>query len=186
MRNSIAAIVAVTAGLVVANMLGTAAAEAPTTGTTGPSGVAVRTVGVQGVATLPVEQSANAAVATGVYRQAMANAIADGQSKAEFLAGKVGVTLGNVQSVGEGGGYIECKAGESDYARYEGEEPDFGRAESFQVVPAVAAAPRTPSVRQTHVKHGKRKHGKPQAKGATATETMCTLSTRVSLVYAIG
>jgi hypothetical protein len=68
---------------VIANMLGTAVAEAPTTTT-------LRTVSVEGVGTQPIAQNADAATATGVYRQAMAAAVTDGQSKAEFLTGKVG------------------------------------------------------------------------------------------------
>ncbi len=187
MKSAIAAIVVVAAGLAVANMLGIAAAEAPTSGTTGPSGVAVRTVNVQGVATVPVEQGANAATANGVYRQAMANAIADGQNKAEFLASKVGVTLGAVQSVAEGGGSIECKSNESEstYVRYEGEQPDFGRVESRPVFAGAAAPAARPTVRK-QTKGGKHKHRKPKAKSAATTGVTCALSTQVALVYSIG
>jgi hypothetical protein len=92
MKIAIAATMAAAAGLVAANMLGVAAAEAPT-------GIPVRTVSVQGVATVPVGQSANVAVATAAYRQGMAGAVADGQSKAEFLASKAGAMLGSVQSI---------------------------------------------------------------------------------------
>ncbi len=184
MKSVIAAIVAVTAGLLVANMLGTAAAEAPTTGATGPSGVAVRTVSVQGVAIVPLPQSANEATANGVYRQAMANAIGDGQSKAEFLASKVGVTLGGVQSVAEGGGSIECKSNESEYVRYEGEQPDFGHAESRAVYAAPAVAPGASL--QKKPKRSKHKHKKPKAKSAAAADVTCALSTQVALVYSIG
>ena len=53
-----------------------------------------RTVSVEGVATVPIAQNANLAAATSVYRQGMAAAVADGQSKAEFLASKAGATLG--------------------------------------------------------------------------------------------
>ncbi|HTR73132.1 MAG TPA: SIMPL domain-containing protein [Solirubrobacteraceae bacterium] len=188
MKSVIAAIVVVAAGLVVANMLGTAAAEAPTTGATGPSGVAARTVGVQGVATVPLPQSANATTANGVYRQAMANAIADGQSKAEFLASKVGVTLGAAQSVAEGGGSIECKDGESEYVRYEGEQPDFGRVESRPVFAGAAApvAPVAPPGLQKKPKRSKHKRKKPKAKSAVVADVTCALSTQVALVYSIG
>jgi len=90
-RSAIAATLAVAAGLVAVNMLGVASAEAPTTATP------LRSVSVEGVATVPIAQNANLAAATAVYRQAMANAMADGQSKAEFLAGKAAGTLGSVR-----------------------------------------------------------------------------------------
>src|SRR5271165_1631531 len=77
-------------------MLGVAAAEAPTT-------TSLRTVSVEGVASEPLAQGANAASATAVYRQAMAAAVADGQAKAEFLAQKVGATVGVAQSVAVAG-----------------------------------------------------------------------------------
>jgi hypothetical protein len=59
MKSVIAATVAVTAGLIVANMLGVAAAEAPTA-------TPVRTVSVEGVASIPIAQNANLASATSV------------------------------------------------------------------------------------------------------------------------
>lgn len=184
MKSVIVAIAAVTAGLVTANMLGIAAAEAPTTGTTGQSGVAApRTVSVQGVATTPVEQGASAATAIGVYRQAMAGAVSDGQSKAEFLASKVGATLGAVQSISEGGGSIECKDSESSYVQYEGEQPDFGRTESRPVYAAPAARAPSSVVKKPPKRH---KHKKPRAKSAIATDVTCALSAQVALVYAIG
>lgn len=174
---------AVVAGLVAANMLGVAAAEAPT-GTT-----PVRTVSVQGVAEVPIPQNANRETADAVYRQGMAAALSDGQGKAEFLAGKAGVTLGSVQSIGEGGGSIECSAkglsveGEERYERsfyepYEGEQPDFGSARSSTAVAPQPAAAATPTRKKTKAKP------KPTAK--KASPTVCTLSASVSLVYAIG
>ena len=66
--------------LIAAGMLGVASAEAPTTTSPPP------TVSVQGVAIEPIEQSASSATATTVYRQGMAAAVTDGQSKAQFLA----------------------------------------------------------------------------------------------------
>jgi hypothetical protein len=177
MRNVIAATLTVVAGLVVANMLGVAGAEAPTTGTTAP----VRTITVEGVATVPVTQGANRATATAAYREGMAAALADGQSKAEFLASKAAVTLSGVQSLAEGGGSINCTGGEeSEYVAYQGEQPDFGST-SESVSPLEAAAPpRAPTVRKPPAKRRK-KH--PTAKPASAGG--CTLSTQVSLVYAI-
>jgi hypothetical protein len=186
MRNAIAATMAVVAGLVLANMLGVAAAEAPTTATP------VRTVSVDGVASVPIAQGANRAVATSAYREGMAAAVADGQSKAEFLASKTAATLASVQSILEGGGSIECTGGEeSGYIEYQGEQPDFG-SPSVSVEPAVA--PRTPGsastplVRKPAAKHPKqkkkKKKKKPSAKAATATT--CMLSTDVTLVYTLN
>jgi len=96
MRIAIAASAAATAGLIAAGMLGVATAEAPTS--TPP-----RTVSVEGVATEAIDQSATATAATAVYRQGMTDAVSDGLAKAQFLAGKVGATLGAAQSVVEGG-----------------------------------------------------------------------------------
>ncbi len=63
MRSAIAATLVVAAGLVVANMLGVAAAEAP------DHGCHVRTVSVEGVATVPIAQDAKLAEATAAYRE---------------------------------------------------------------------------------------------------------------------
>lgn len=177
MKRAIAAIVAVAAGLFAANMLGVAVAEAPT-------GTSLRTISVQGVATLPIGSSDSAAAATAVYRQGMAGAVADGQSKAEFLTGKVGATLGGVQSVIEGGGYITCSGGADGYAEYEGEQPDFGSAPQPGVsTPAAASTPEAAHVtHKAKAKRPKRKH--PKAKKAAAVS--CTLTAQVSLIYAIA
>jgi hypothetical protein len=178
MRNMIAAMLAVLVGLVLANMLGVAAAEAPTTSTTAP----VRTIGVEGVATVPVTQGANRATATAAYREGMAAALADGQSKAEFLASKAGVTLSSVQSIAEGGGSISCSSGqESEYVEYQGEQPDFGSSDASVSPLEAAAAPRAPLVRKPTAK-ARKKH--PTAKKASTAG--CTLSTQVSLAYAIS
>lgn len=179
MRNVIAAILAVAAGLVAVNMLGVAAAEAPTT-------TPVRSVSVQGVATVPIAQDAKLAEADAAYRQGMAAAIADGQSKAEFLAGKTGATLGSVQSIVEGGGSIECRSldeesGYYEYGPYQGEEPDFGSpvediaaAQPVETLKAAAKSPK-PAV----------KHPKKHSSAKKADVVPCTLSARVTLVYAI-
>jgi hypothetical protein len=175
MRSVLAAIMATAAGLVIASTLGVAAAEAPT-------GTSVRTVSVQGVASVPIDQSASAAAATAVYRQGMAAAVSDGQSKAEFLTSKAGATLGSVQSIGEGGGYIGCTGGEESGAEYQGEQPDFGTSPATIVqgrAAPLAEAPPRPPVRRRH----KRRAG-PVAKKAAATT--CKLTTQVSLVYSIS
>jgi len=190
MRNAIAAILLVTAGVFAANMLGVAAAEAPTsttttsTSTTPVSATPAPTVSVDGVATVPIAQGASVAVATTVYREGMAAAVTDGHSKAEFLAGKAGVTLGSVQSVAEGAGSISCTGGdeESGYSEYQGGQPDFGSSGS-SVAYAVAPQARATLTKKAHkpVAHPKKK---PAAKVAAATT--CTLSASVSLTYQIS
>ena len=178
MKSAIAATLAVAAGLFAANMLGVAVAEAPTT-------TSLRTISVEGVATLPIGQFDNAAAATAVYREGMAGAVTDGQSKAEFLAGKVGATLGAVQSLAEGGGSIWCD--DPLNSEYEGEQPDFGSAAiaGATTLSATAVAPSRQSagvVHRTTAKHRKRKH--PKAKKASAAS--CTLTAQVSLVYGLN
>jgi hypothetical protein len=181
-KRAIAVMVTLAAGLFAANMLGVAVAEAPT-------GTPPRTISVQGTATLPIGQADNAAAATAVYREGMAGAVVDGQSKAAFLASKLSAALGAVQSVAEGGGYINCTGGsESTYVEYEGEQPDFGSAAQPGIVAPVAAAAPTSAARGVtrgaapKLKRAKRKH--PKAKKATAAS--CKLTAQVSLVYTIG
>jgi hypothetical protein len=179
MKNVIAGITVAAAALVAVNMLGVASAEAPT-------GTPVRSVSVGGIAMVPIAQNANAAAATAVYRQGMAAAVADGQSKAEFLATKGGATIGSVQSITEGGGYIGCTGGdESGNAEYQGEQPDFGSPAvsiAGTRVNSGAAPPASPGpLRRPPTKHRKRKA--PTAKHAAATS--CTLTAQVTLVYSI-
>jgi Protein of unknown function (DUF541) len=178
MRSAVAVTLALAAGLFVANMLGVAVAEAPTSSPT-------RTISVQGVAVLPIGQSDSATAATSVYREAMAAAVTDGQGKASFLAGKVGVTAGEVRSVAEDGGYIQCTAPGEGYAQYEGEEPDFGSAPQPIVAAPQSAATARPTVGATvRSAKPKRKKRRPTAKRAVAAS--CTLTAQVSLVYAIS
>jgi hypothetical protein len=190
MRIAIAATAVVAASLILVGVLGVAGAETtttPTTTTTTPTTTTttsppLRTVSVQGVATEPIEQGASAAAATGVYRQGMASAVSDGQAKAQFLASQAGATLGQVQSMAEGGGYIQCAGSEEGYL---GEQPDFGSAGNYatpEVAPravARAVAPRA-AVKPRKPKRKKKNVAK------KATTTTCTLSTQVSLVYALS
>jgi hypothetical protein len=177
MRIVIATTLAVVAGLVLANMLGVASAEAPTTTTP------LRSVSVEGVANAPIAQNANLATATAVYRQAQANAMADGQAKAEFLGSKAAVTLAGVQSIVEGGGGINCTTDEeSSYAQYEGERPDFGSPPASVVAPREAAA--APAAPALHKRKPKPATGHPTAKKASVAT--CTLTAEVALVYAIS
>jgi hypothetical protein len=179
MRTAIAAIAGAAAALVAASALGVAAAEAPTVSPT-------RTVAVQGIATVPIAQGSSASAATAVYRQAMAAAVTDGQSKAEFLAAKVGATLGPAQTVSEDGGSISCTGTtENGYVAYEGEQPDFGNARVLAggVLRAAAAAPSgAPAPRPLVKRHKPRR----KAKGKAALVSGCTLQAEVSLAYALG
>jgi len=172
--------VVVAGGLVLSGMLGVASAEAPTSPAPTP------TVSVDGVATVPLAQGANQATATAAYRAAMGAALEDGHTKAEYLASKAGVTLGNVQSIVEGDGSIECKSavgeGEPAYVEYEGERPDFGSRASVVAPDAAAESRAAQTVRPDRKKKKKKK--KPTAKPATAAT--CTLGTDVALAYAIS
>ncbi len=180
MRGAIAATLVVVAGLVLANMLGVAAAEAPTTAT------AIQSVSVQGVGTAPIGQYAKLAEATAAYRVGMAAAVSDGQSKAEYLAGKAGATLGSVQSIIEDGGSINCTVSEdaeSGYASYEGEQPDFGSADDVAQGRGLAVAPEEAAASPPK-RAVKRRRKRPTAKKASAP--VCTLSAQVSLVYTLN
>jgi hypothetical protein len=179
MRIVFAASTAAMAGLIAAGVLGVAGAETPTSTTVGgPSGSLPRMVNVQGVAREAIDQNASAAQATAVYRQGMADAMADGQAKAQFLVGKAGVTLGPVQSIAEGGGYIGC-TGESEYL---GEQPDFGSAVTFGSAVGASSAQRSVPARRPTIKRPG--HRRRHAAKKTSTGT-CTLSTQLSLAYAL-
>jgi hypothetical protein len=173
MRIAIAAAGLAATGLVAGGVLVmTAGAE---TTPTPPVSAPLRTVSVQGVASEPVGSEASAEAATSVYRQAMAAAIGDGQAKAQFLAEKAGATLGPVQSIGEGGGYIQCPEGEE----YQGGQPDFGsEAPVFAGAVSAPAARATPTIHKAPAKKHRKRH---TARGATAAP--CTLSTQLALVY---
>jgi hypothetical protein len=173
LRLGLAAVLGAAAALVAASMLGVAAAEAPTV-------TPARTVGVEGVAYVPISQTATAAEANAVYRQAMASAVSDGLSKAEVLAAKVGATLGGAQTVTEEGGEISCSSG-NEYVEYEGQQADFGTARTATPIMAGGAAPAARTVApRPLVKHRRRK----RAKAAAAAS--CTLGANVSIAYAIG
>jgi hypothetical protein len=168
------------AGLVAGGVL-VLAAEAETTSSSTPSTSApLRTVSVEGVATAPVDSAASAETAIAAYRQAMATAIADGRAKAQFLAEKTGATLGQVQSIGEGGGYIGCPVG----VEYAGAQPDFGsnRGPVFAAAAPAAKGTATPTVHK--VKPPARHHKRRSARKSVAES--CTLSTQVALVYQLG
>jgi hypothetical protein len=180
-KRTLAAILAVVAALFAANMLGVAVAEAPTV-------TSLRTISVEGVATLPIAQFANGTEATAVYREGQANAINDAQAKAGFLAAKVGGSQGPAQTVVEGGGYVGCRGGseEDGYAEYGGVEPDFGRASQPNVVTNSTAVAPAKGVALGHRAKPKRpKHKRPTAKKA-ATAVSCTLTAQVSLVYTLN
>jgi hypothetical protein len=168
------------AGLMAGGVL-VLAAEAETTGSSTPSTSApLRTVSVEGVASAPVGSSASSEAAIAAYRQAMAAAIADGQAKAQFLAEKASATLGQVQSIGEGGGYIGCPTG----VEYEGSQPDFGSNRGPVFADAAAPAAASPTDRRVKRPAAKPKHKRNAAKKSAVQS--CTLSTQVALVYQMG
>jgi len=173
----------VTAALVVAGTLGVASAESPTTATP------VRSVSVGGVGQAPITVEANAAAADAAYRQALAAAVADGKGKAEFLAGQAGATLAAVQSITEGGGYVQCTSPESNYVEYRGAQPDFGYSSGFAVGAASttsnASPPGTPvPVVKTAPPKKKKKHKRTTGKKAAAVS--CVVSAQISLSYALS
>jgi hypothetical protein len=181
MRIVFAASTVAIAGLIAAGVLGVAGAETPPSTTVGgPLASLPRTVGVQGVAREAIDQNASAVQATAVYRQGMADAMADGLAKTQFLVGKAGVTLGPVQSIAEGGGYIGC-TGESEY---QGEQPDFGSAMTFGPAVGVSApsAQRLGTARPPAIKRPRHRRHHSAKKASTGT---CTLSTQLSLAYAL-
>jgi hypothetical protein len=176
MRVVITASLVTAVALAAVSVLDVASAEAPTT-------PPQRTVSVQGVATEGLDQHASAAAAVAVYHQGMADAVADGVSKAQLLAGKVGASLGAAQSVVEGGGYISCAAvGESGNAEYEGAQPDFGSPGVSIAAPQVRSARPLGSVRKPSSKRPRSRH--PAAHKANAAA--CTLSSQVSLVFPLS
>jgi hypothetical protein len=180
MKILIAAAAVLATALIAVGVLSVASAE---TTTTSPAAVSapLRTVSVEGVASEPLASEASAATATAAYRQGMADAIGDGQAKAQFLAEKTGATLGAAQSIGEGGGSIECPEGQE----YQGAQPDFGYASGYGAIAGstVSAAERpTPLTRKPAAKHHKQKR-KAKAKAASVS---CTLSTQVALVYQLS
>ena len=166
------------AAAVGAGMLGVASGEGPT-GTATP-----RTLNVQGTGTLPIGPRDDAPTATATYREGAAKALADAQAKASFLASRAGVTITAVQSIGEDGGYIECSSPTSEYAEYEGAQPDFGYASVPSFGVAGAAAPVGQSAPAKRVSHRPRIKKKPAAKKASATS--CNLTAQVAVVYALG
>jgi hypothetical protein len=182
-RGVLATLLTGVVALVAVSMLGVASAEAPT------GSASARTLSVEGVGTLPVGSHDSAVAATAVYREGMAKALVDGQSKAAFLAEKSGAALGAVISIVEGGGYIECTGNDTEYVEYEGEQPDFGQGvQPPSVSTAAPEAATTPSKEESasRVSHRpKRKHNDSVAKKASAAAG-CSLTADVSLVYAIG
>lgn len=162
---------------IAAGMLGVASGEGPV----GSSGA--RTVSVQGVGVVPIGIADTAAQADAVYREGIAKALADAQSKAAFIAAQAGGSAGAAVSITEDGGYIECSAPGSEYLNYEGEQPDFG----YGRTPTLAAAPvgnakdvaSAPTVsHRPKVKHRRK------AKKATAAH--CNLSANVSVIYGLA
>lgn len=157
----------------------------------GPAGsTATRYVSVEGVGVVPIGASDDAEQADAAYREGMAKALADGQSKAAFLAEKAGAALGVVVTMSEDGGDIEC-VGESEdenYPSYQGEQPDFGFGRSVPVAAIgpesasdVAAAPKV-----SHRPLPRHKKKRTTAHGAATSTERCNLTANVAEVYALG
>lgn len=203
MKIVLTAFAAAAAGLIAAGALGVAGAtettttssttSTPTTTTTTTVTSAVsspgavlppRTVAVEGIANEPIVANATAAAATAVYHQGMADAVADGQAKAQFLAGKVGASLGPAQSVTEGGGSIGCSG---DLA-YTGEQPDFGSGIAIgDVVPSPPVrVPFVASASPVHPNKATSKRRRGSAKKAAVVAGSCKLSTQLYLTYALN
>jgi hypothetical protein len=148
-----------------------------TEATTTNGNAAIRTVSVEGVDLVSIERTANRATANSTYRKALAEALADGQSKAQLLAERTGSTLGPIQTMREGSGSLEC--GE---AEYEGVMPDFGQGGSLYATPGAAAV--SPIYRAKHASSpGRPRQKHRQAKKADVTQ--CSLSADVGLVYQV-
>lgn len=167
---------------VVCGALGVASGEGPAGST------ATRYVSVQGVGVAPIGVADNAEQADAVYREGMAKALADGQSKAAFLAEKAGVGLGVAVTITEDGGGIECSGteGENSYPQYEGEQPDFGYGRATPVAavaPESAASTGAPTVSH-RPKARRKKHV--TAHPAVVSDVHCNLTANVSEVYAVG
>jgi hypothetical protein len=179
MKLALAAVAGGATALAAGGILGVAGAESTGTGSTV---VPPRTIGVGGVAQVAIPQLANAATANGVYRQALGAAIADGLSKAEYLASHVSATVGPVQSVSEGGGYIDCTNGGETYVAYEGEQPDFPGSQVGPVPLVAASAPAVGApVPGRRVLRPRRRHTAHKAAAGA-----CTLHASVSSTYQIG
>lgn len=147
------------------------------------------TVGVQGVARVPIAPAASSAEADAAYRQAMAAALSDGHEKAEFLAARTGRKLSeSIDQVEEDGGSIECTNPDGSYAEYTGAQADFGYPQESALAPATVAPSAgrstSPTAKPTQNKRKRRKKKTkkaPKAQGAAAVS--CTVSAQVSLVY---
>ena len=180
MRLGLTAILVAAAALIAAGLLGVASAEAPTT-------TPVRTVGVEGTGNAPIAREANATAANAAYRQAMAAAISDGLEKAQFLATRVGGTLGAVQSVVEENGVRQLRRGRQRiqlptwaWNRTSGVgRPPSGRFE--QAAPSASSRSRGSSPTTAHKSKPKKKK---KAKKASAVS--CTVSASVAVNYELA
>jgi hypothetical protein len=146
---------------------------------------------------VPIGIRDSASEATTVYRDGMANALIDAQAKASFLAEKSGGSVGAAQSIIEEGGSIECtgpyeEEGSAAYARYEGEQPDFGWGRNPSVVlgSSGAAAPTSaassPEKAVSHRPKAKKRKRRPTAKKADAPTAKCNLTANVAAIYALA
>jgi hypothetical protein len=149
-------------------------------------------VSVEGVANVPISQTADQASADAVYRQGLTAAIADGLEKATFFATATGAKVGSIEQIVEQGGSIECdlpaEAGtDKEYEPYNGLQPDFGSvplagtAAGYAAPAAPEVAVSRPKIVTKKSKKHKRKHKATAKKAAEAVH--CTLSAQVVLSY---
>jgi hypothetical protein len=150
-------------------------------------------VSVDGVANVAISQYASSTEADAVYREGLTAAIKDGLGKADFLATATGATVGAVQQILERGSSVECvspseEGSGTEYASYDGAQPDSGSFEASSGVFSGASAPlvaRAVVSHPTAKKKHKKKHHRPVAK-KSSTSAKCTLSTQVELTYLLG
>jgi Protein of unknown function (DUF541) len=161
-------------GLLVADLVGGATAQ--TTTSSSPAPAPPRVVSVEGIGTAPLSSAADAATATAAYRAAQGAAVSDGLTKAQFLAGKAGVDVGEVQSIAEDGGYVDCGSGD-----YTGVQPDFGSPSGGFLSASSAPASGAASPAAPKPKAKAKKKSKKKAKSAQAVT--CTVQAQVSLSY---
>jgi hypothetical protein len=101
MRRWIGVVLAATAGLALAGVLGVASAQQPAATST-----AQRLLTVNGGSTAEVGSEASTSARRAAYGAALGAAVEDARGKAAFLAERSGLTLGAVQSVTEQTGSV--------------------------------------------------------------------------------
>ena len=161
----------------------------------------VNTVSVVGIGYAPIAPTANRTEADGAYGQALINAVGEGLSKAQALAGATGAKVGPIEAISESGKHreIQCKNAAGESAPYKGTEPDSGAAgpPTIAVEPALPVRVVAPvvakSIAPKHAKHKKKKkHERIEhktrrviAKKAENVATTCEVASEVTLIYGL-